>query len=266
MNVMREEPKISIVTVVLNDSENFTKTANNISQLNYSNFEYIVIDGESTDGTKIVIESLRSIIDIIISEKDFGLYDAMNKGIEAASGDWIVFMNAGDQFASNDTLNLIFDNSNFKGFDILYGDAILSYPKFKVNEPAGNFFDLNEGMQFCHQSVFIGLDYHKKNRYNISNKFCADFEFFYNAFLNQINFLKLEHTISNVLPNGISGTNREIVYLSWWQTVGYADIKLNIHYAIKILSAILKRIAKFFLPERIIHLIIKFKKSSRIIG
>ena len=54
MNVMRVEPKISIVTVVLNDSENFTKTANNISQLNYSNFEYIVIDGESTDGTKIV--------------------------------------------------------------------------------------------------------------------------------------------------------------------------------------------------------------------
>ena len=263
---MKVKPKISIVTVVFNDSENFTKTASSISQINYNNFEYIVIDGESTDGTKIAIESFRSIIDINICEKDCGLYDAMNKGIEIASGDWIVFMNAGDQFISNDTLNLIFDNSNFEGFDILYGDAIVSYPKFKVYEPTGNIFDLNEGMQFCHQSAFINLDYHKKIKYNISNKLCADFEFFYNAFLNKVSFFKIEHAVSDVLPNGISGRNRERVFLSWWRVVGYNDYKLNTLYSLRIFSAILKRIIKIFLPESVTHMIIKLKKSSRVIG
>ena len=92
--------KISIVTVVFNDQENILKTIKSVTNQNFKDREYLVIDGGSTDNTKEIINQNISSIDKYISEKDKGIYDAMNKGIGLAHGDWIIFQNCGDVILS----------------------------------------------------------------------------------------------------------------------------------------------------------------------
>lgn len=107
-------PKITIVTVTFNAIGCLEKTINSIIEQNYSNLEYIIIDGGSIDGTIDIIHKYETKISCWISEPDHGIYDAMNKGIHLASGEWINFMNAGDQFASSDILYKIFNNKKYQ--------------------------------------------------------------------------------------------------------------------------------------------------------
>ena len=254
-----QDSKISIITVVLNDATNLARTVDSISRLTYENIEYILVDGGSTDDTLKVIDNSRHLIDRCISEEDRGLYDAMNKGIDLASGEWVIFMNAGDVFSTGDVLNEIFKNMNYDDVDIIYGDTVVSYSGFEKYKPSGDVKDIRKGMQFSHQSVFIKLDYHKKNKYKINNRICADFEFFYDASKRNRSFLKVHKTISSVLTGGVSDRNREQVFFSWWKVVGFGSIKLNALYFSRILLAFLKRTVKIVLPIKIIHFVIQRK-------
>lgn len=93
-------PKVSVVTICYNSVQFIEKTIQSVLSQTYPNIEYIVIDGGSTDGTKEIIEKYSSRISYWCSEKDRGIYDAMNKGIRKATGEWINFMNSGDCFVS----------------------------------------------------------------------------------------------------------------------------------------------------------------------
>ena len=118
---MSNIPKISIVTISYNIVSSIEKTILSVISQTYSNIEYIVIDGGSTDGTVDIIKKYSNKISYWVSERDKGIYDAMNKGIEAATGDWINFMNAGDLFFHNNVISEIIpflDNN----VDIIYGD------------------------------------------------------------------------------------------------------------------------------------------------
>ena len=254
---MQINPKISIVTVVLNDSDRLHATASNVAELSYDNIEYIVIDGGSSQETLEVIDTFKDEIDVYLSEEDEGLYHAMNKGINLATGEWIIFMNAGDKFVNNNVLKTIFKVRNYDDYDILYSGVNVSYSGFKKCESAGDIIDIKKGMQFCHQSALIRLSYHKNYNYNIQNKMCADFEFFYNAARQNIPFLKLNEIIANVTPLGISDRNREIVYYNWWKIIGFNDIKLNFVYMYRIMIAFLKRIIKLLLPKKVVYLIVR---------
>lgn len=96
--------KITIVTVTYNCSKILKETLESCINQDYENVEYIIIDGASTDGTLDIINQHSENISFILSEPDKGIYDAMNKGIEHATGEWIFFLNAGDKFYSNKTL------------------------------------------------------------------------------------------------------------------------------------------------------------------
>ncbi|HBK29667.1 MAG TPA: glycosyltransferase, partial [Parabacteroides sp.] len=106
-------PKISIVTVTCNAGLLLEKTFASIEKLKYDNKELIVVDGLSTDNTMAIIKrySERGIITSYVSERDNGIYDAMNKGVRMCSGEWVIFMNAGDAFASDDVLQRVFSGS-----------------------------------------------------------------------------------------------------------------------------------------------------------
>ena len=125
---MRNEyPKISIVTVVYNGEETIEETILSVKNLSYSNVEYIIIDGGSTDETLNIIKKYEDKIDYWISEKDNGIYDAMNKGIKKATSEFVIFMNGGDTFFDENVLaNIEKDLTN--DFDIYYGD------NYKVKE------------------------------------------------------------------------------------------------------------------------------------
>ena len=103
-------PKISVVTVVYNSAALIENTVNSIINQSYSHIEYIVVDGGSTDGTIDILNRYKKNISTLISEPDRGIYDAMNKGISLATGDFVVFINSGDKFSSDDILENIFSN------------------------------------------------------------------------------------------------------------------------------------------------------------
>ena len=117
---MQFNPKISIITVVYNGQALIERTIKSVLSQEYTSIEYIVIDGASSDSTLFILEQHKSKIAQIVSEKDKGIYDAMNKGLKLASGDYVLFLNAGDEFYSNKTLTSVFD---LREADVYYGNT-----------------------------------------------------------------------------------------------------------------------------------------------
>ncbi len=118
--LMASQPLISIITVNFNDAAGLEKTTQSVFQQTYPHIEYIIIDGGSTDESKQVIEQVAHKLSYYISEKDTGIYNAMNKGIRKATGEYLLFMNSGDVFTSGDVLNqMVLQNKNK---DLVYGD------------------------------------------------------------------------------------------------------------------------------------------------
>ena len=121
----RERPFITIITVVLNDAANIQATIQSvINQTCFDKVEYVLIDGLSTDGTLDIIKQFEAKIDVLVSEKDVGIYDAMNKGLNRASGEYVLFINSGDTIMNEDTVASVFDKINEA--DVFYGETILS--------------------------------------------------------------------------------------------------------------------------------------------
>ncbi len=165
MNIL----KISIVTVNLNNLSGLEKTAYSIPNL--AGIEWIVIDGISTDGSLEFLSGLERRPDILISERDLGIYDAMNKGIQFASGEYINFMNAGDFFEET-----FFENSfeKFNGIaDIIYGNTKLSKGDFVKNPSNLDFFFIINKM-INHQSIFIKKRLLQKYLFSLEYKIVAD--------------------------------------------------------------------------------------------
>ena len=125
------KPLISVITAVFNDKEHLEQTIKSVITQTYDNVEYIIIDGGSADGTLDIIRKYEHLIDYWISEPDEGIYDAMNKGIDLAAGEWINFMNAGDEFVDKNVIqdNLLLLNSN--GTEFIYSDTIFTNAKRK---------------------------------------------------------------------------------------------------------------------------------------
>ena len=109
---MNSLPLISVITVCYQAAEPLEKTILSVRQQYYQPLEFIVVDGGSTDGTRDIIARHQDIITRWVSEPDRGIYDAMNKGVSMATGEWVIFMNAGDTFAANDVLLRIFKKRN----------------------------------------------------------------------------------------------------------------------------------------------------------
>ena len=112
-------PTLSVITIVYNNVKHIERTIFSVVNQTYPNIEYIVVDGKSTDGTLQIIERYKTRIAKIISEKDEGIYDAMNKGLAAATGDYVIFMNSGDEFYKTDTVERVFETA--PDADIYYG-------------------------------------------------------------------------------------------------------------------------------------------------
>jgi glycosyltransferase involved in cell wall biosynthesis len=258
-----DSPLITVVTVVFNGEKYIERTIRSIIGQTYPNIEYVIIDGGSTDGTINIIKKYDASIDYWISESDFGIYDAMNKALKIASGEWINFMNAGDVFFASNTLDLVFAADAEMGEEvIIYGDVNIIYPDFTRIEKAGNIKLLWAGMKFCHQSVFVKTNYHKLNLFNSSNRIAADLEFFYFAFKCNADFKYVNETISSVQTGGLSESNRIKTILASRDAVlkSTGFLGLYLIYYIFCLSAVVRYIFKAVLPRGLSEFIIKMKR------
>ena len=176
-----DNPKISVVTVVYNSAALIENTVKSIINQSYSHIEYIVVDGGSTDGTIDILNRYKKNISTLISEPDRGIYDAMNKGIRLATGDFLVFINSGDKFSSHDILEKIFSAQESSTADVIYGDTditdgegnIIHSRRHRPPESL-NWKSFKHGMLVCHQS-FIARRSLVEN-YDLNYRYAADFD------------------------------------------------------------------------------------------
>jgi glycosyltransferase len=181
--------KISLITVTYQSASTLISTIDSVRSQNFSDFEYIVIDGGSTDATKEILKNNGDVVSYWISEPDRGVYDAMNKGIELASGDVIGFLHADDVLASPEVLMKVYDNYNKSSFHLLYGDLeyVSAYNISKVVRywRSGTFRQplLQRGWMPPHPTVYVSRDFFRKvGRYNLDYRISADYEWLLRAF------------------------------------------------------------------------------------
>lgn len=199
--------KISIITVTFNCQGSIEATINSILTQHFSNFELIIIDGASTDGTLNVINKYKSRIKCIVSEPDNGIFDAMNKGIERANGDFVLFMNSGDTFVNNDVLSLI----NFdKEYGVIYGNMVINVRNKKLECKPVPFFkskDYIKTMGICHQCIFVRTDLAKRYKFSPEFKIAADFNMIFQIWKKGYKFKYVDVPIANYDTTGFSAQN-----------------------------------------------------------
>lgn len=181
-----------------------------VHQSAFDNLEYIVVDGKSKDGTCDVISKYEDKIDTIISEPDKGVYDAMNKGIIASNGDFIIFMNAGDFFYEELTCEKVLTHIETDGSiaDVYYGDVVRRKRDKMELSPAESLSLLRYRMPFSHQSCFIKNSIMKEYMYDTRYKIAADFNLFHILYVKGNVFSHINYIISIYeAENGVSATN-----------------------------------------------------------
>ena len=252
-------PLVSIITVCYNSEKHITDTIESVLNQTYKKYEYIIVDGGSTDDTLKIIQNYKEHISVLISEPDKGIYDAMNKGAGLAKGKWIIFLNSGDRFYKNNTLENIFSKKNYF-VDFIYGDCEITYNgRFSRIEKAGKVEELWKGMVFSHQSLFTNIEVFKEHMFNIDNKIGGDFEFIYRCYLEGYKFNYLSFPVAEILAGGLSDVNRISSVLSWWKTVkkySKKSIIINIHYLSLLLEGFVKSFVKSILPKRIYNILL----------
>ena len=258
--------KFSIIVVSLNTKTDFLKTLESIKKQIYRNYEIIVIDGNSTDGTKKEIIKRKKNISKFTIEKDRGIYHAMNKGIKMSSGKWIIFMNSGDLFYKKDTLhNFLSKNTN--NYDIVYGDTVVKTKYLKYVVKSKPFEYKTFLMPFCHQSVFVKSNILKRKNFSLKYKCSSDFDFFYHCFLSGMKFKKINYIISKVKSDGFADKNRQRVFNENLMIIKKKGNKTLVYLLyLKKISQYIKDLLKFLLPSSIEKFILRIKHNKNLMN
>ncbi|MBJ7591777.1 glycosyltransferase family 2 protein [Aeromonas veronii] len=201
--------KVSIITVCYNSAETIEDTIRSVENQTYKDIEYIIIDGCSTDQTNEIVKRHSNIVSVHISEKDNGLYDAMNKGIKLATGDVIGILNSDDVLASETIIEKIADS--VKDVDGVYGD-IGFYDKSlnkKIRHYSSRGFHkakFSRGFMPAHPSCYLKKELiNRVGLYSLNFKIAADFDFLVRAFsIPHTNFLYFQNEIVKMREGGIS--------------------------------------------------------------
>ncbi len=225
--------KISVIIPIFNAGKLLSAALKSIVSQNYCNIEVIIIDGGSTDNTIEIINKYKKYISYFISEPDNGIYDAMNKGIAAATGTWLLFLGADDELYPN-VLSEVFNSSAFVNTDLLYGKVIIKTSQKQLGRQTDfkNLIELN----IPHQATF----YHKKifekfKGYDLRYKILADYDLNLKIF-EDLSLQKkfINKTIASFCNNGIS--NRTIDYNFFREKKDYFINHCNISKKDKLLA------------------------------
>ena len=203
--------QFSVITINFNNASGLEKTIQSVINQTSKNFEYIIIDGGSTDLSTDVIKKYSSSITHFISEKDKGIYDAQNKGIISAKGDFLIFLNSGDCFADSSVLfkvekcvsskqaKLIYGNTNLMNKD---GSISKLIPPDILNVNYWYMNTLNHQAVFAHKSLFDEI-----GNFNLNYRFAADFDFIFKVYRKYPNdFLHADVTVCNYDNTGLTST------------------------------------------------------------
>ena len=202
--------KVSIITITYNNLDGLKKTRESIISQTYGDYEWIVIDGGSTDGTKEFLQEHADEMSYWCSEKDKGVYNAQNKGTSQASGDYCIYMNAGDTFYDKEVLEKVFSEVHEE--DILYGDWAQVFPdgKKRYIEPSDSvdyaFFFVDN---ICHQAMFIKTSLLKESPYDETYRLYADWAKWTEFAYKGKTFKYIHQRICYFMMDGMSAENEE---------------------------------------------------------
>ena len=206
----------SIITVCRNSAETIRETFDSILSQSCEDYEYLVIDGDSTDGTKEIVQEYELKFEgrmRWVSEPDKGIYDAMNKGIRMARGDYLNFMNAGDSFigdALEKTRQWMLAHPQA---DVYYGITRLVNQKGEESHLRRFHHSLiPQGCMICHQSIFTKASlFQQIGVYRTQFRIAADYDFYLRAMLRQASFCPMDVMVVNYREDGLSGCNLDLV-------------------------------------------------------
>ncbi|MCI6823396.1 MAG: glycosyltransferase [Bacteroidales bacterium] len=204
----RQGLKLSIVTINYNDCDGLARTIKSVVGQTCRSFEYIVIDGASTDGSLDVIRQFEDNLDYFVSEPDTGIYQAMNKGIDQAGGEYLLFMNSGDTFHTPDVVEQVLPL--LQGLDF-YGGAIeiQTVPREVRRPPREVTFEYMREKSLYHQATFIKTSMLKVRPYNETFRIISDWEqMFYELIIHNATYQRIDLIIADFAPSGISA-NKE---------------------------------------------------------
>ncbi len=201
------QPKLSVITIMYNNVRDIERTLLSVINQTYPNIEYIIIDGLSTDGTLDVIQQYKSRISKLISEKDTGIYDAMNKGLAVATGDYVLFMNSGDELYANDTVAHVFATAD--NADIYYGETEMindegqSLGQRRHQAPQQfTWRNFKYGMSVSHQAIYIKRSLTKP--YNLQYQLSSDIDWILNAAKKAKKIVNVNKYVAKYLVGGMS--------------------------------------------------------------
>ena len=199
--------KLSIITINLNNREGLTYTINSVICQTFRDMEWIVIDGGSTDGSKELIEKHSNHFAYWVSEPDKGIYNAMNKGIKIAKGDYILFLNSGDCLSNPNILTTVFSEKIVA--DIEYGDIVCKRDgdSYSIIYPDRLRMSQLIESSIAHQASFIKASLFKNELYDESLKLVSDYKFFLRRALEGCSYHHINLVITIFDLNGISNTN-----------------------------------------------------------
>lgn len=248
---MNNRPKISVITVTLNVEDTIEETVLSVLNQTYKNIEYIIIDGKSQDKTVEVIKKYMNKIDHFVSERDSGIYNAMNSGARVAKGDYLYFLNSGDTLANENILEEIVNE--LSDVDFLYGKVRVvgkSTNKSYIRGAKVPRLGLRLGMKVKQQSMFIKKEvFNKVGGLNEKYKIAADFDLLCKILDNNFSVKRIDTVVCNYDDSGISSDLRK----SYGDTAlvikdRYGRILFNIYFVISrvklIIHAFIENIIK----------------------
>lgn len=197
---------VSIITVNYNNYKGLKKTLDSIKIQTSKDFEWIVIDGGSTDGSKELLEQNAGIITYWVSEKDNGIYHAMNKGINVAKGDYLQFLNSGDSLATPGIIKRFCERNNTE--DVIYSNAIIvngnDHEVKKFHAPNFVKFSYFFGHALNHQATFFSRRCFKDYLYNEENRIASDIELYMYLMYHHFTFQKWNEYVVRFDNSGLS--------------------------------------------------------------
>lgn len=257
-------PKLSIITVNRNMVDEIGATLESALAQDYSDFELIVIDGASSDGSQDIIASFGPRLSHWVSEPDRCLYDAMNKGVTAARGEWILFMNSGDRFAAPDVLSRVFAG-NHDDADILYGHHVRVYRR--ANEEIERLILAEQPvvlpmrMNSSHQSLFMRRQLLLDRPFDIA-LLAADYDAVLAAYAEGKRFKPVDCVVARTAAEGVSDRHRMRILLQRFSIVrrhGFMTAGNALRYGLLMARAVAAHEVKKILPKWVVSYVLRHR-------